>query len=1609
MKPSSGCDQVENSFVNQSACQFRAFKPTDMIPSGEETLLHFSPLEYGFVMKEVGKQLGLEILGYANEAEIEAALKTDFVMYKKTVAAIIFSPLQLNQQSYSIRQKSWMGVWNTDRLYSLIPSPAPRTRDPFTGPPFYFQTRFLALQSAIDSHVTGVNLSSSVLLQKFPHPPYTKDLYLAMIPIVYPLLMLIAYGLLSADLVRDITEQRVAGLKEFMEMKGLKKASYWTSWYLIAFATFFPGTIINLLILFTGDALKFSNAAVILVFLVIFALSSTALSMFISCFVKSVMSSMMWSVVVWLILYSPFFFLESDFQSVSSFWKNLFCLLPPLALAIGCRVIGDYEASGDGLLWSNLTDEEFGISFLAVLTFLVIDIAVFTALAIYVDAIFPYKFGYQKNWRICCCRSDSSVDPESITEATPLLTMNHSGTESYEAFPTGTRIIIDMNSVAKSYRDGTQTVIGLNNMCMRIAEGDITVVLGPNGSGKSTLLALMAGYISPSHGTITVSGVPLAQQLRAVQQNINYLPQNEPLFDEMTVREHLVYYATLRGLSKREVGYSTDEALHLLGITPLSDHKAGTLSGGQKRKLSLAMSLTLNPSILILDEPLAGLDIESRKLVCSILEDLKSVTTVIICSHSVDETFQIADRIAILSNKSLYCYGSPDFMKRGLGIGYTVRLVKDTEGCQDSKIRGAFVDSVPKSTLKLNNANEMHFALPKESGKEMAAIITQFEENSRTLGIQSIAITENSLVEAYNRLITGNLIWNAGTKAEVRTKRCPSYKSSLKISAGRSISTLGSTRRHDRTDFSKSRSSFYISNSYEKDSFSEENWPQLKQQRKIVKVPNIISPRLWASFIKNYYAFKYHWFLTLSMIFLPAIFCVLMFLVLKIGRQSDLTMPILLWATAYPRTTLPYTMSYHEGQDIEKGLESTLISTDTILQNITQTDPAAMDLFLLDEANRLGFKEFRNSYVVAEELGSVNNLTARFADASLHSAPISLSIAHNAILSAIGANKSTRTVNKPLPPLNGEGRPGSSIALMTLYLLGVSFLVSLSVVIPAAEISSGARHIQLFSGLQGHFFWLGTYCVVILIGMLASLFCTLTVLITKEPAFTDDTRWLYVYFITCLYFLAGIPQSLLISNFLNSPTASYATSELIHKGLGFVTIVIFGVFQLPQVGMQNVADSLSYVFMTLPSFAAAHAMSSIYRNFYLLQSCRIAECTDTTVENYLSFSQPGIGGNITALMLSSAIYLTLLLSSHTFKKRRLSSRHRIVKVPLISALRQNEGVEAERNRILSIENYEHYPIVLRDISKYYSGSSTGILGLNDLTLGVSPGETVGLIGGNGAGKTTAFKVLTGQILDYNGKVLYNGKDLRVNPSQSCVGYCPQFPVLINSLSVWEHMVLFARIKGQFEEFMVEDIVKILKLMGLLQLSNTIALDLSSGHKKKLGVSLALIGVPSILLLDEPTTGMDEEGKKILIQILNKLRDKGSSIIITSHHMSECEAICNRIGILSHGSLCCLGDLEELKEKHANYTIVTITLPPASQDELDAKMAQVGAFFSSNFSRAEIKEIKECSVTYSIPATKDFKWSDFFTKMELNSMQLGIVDYSISQASLAHVYFSLTEQ
>lgn len=201
---------------------------------------------------------------------------------------------------------------------------------------------------------------------------------------------------------------------------------------------------------------------------------------------------------------------------------------------------------------------------------------------------------------------------------------------------------IEVKDISKSY--GEQKA--LDAVSFSVNKGEIVGFLGPNGAGKSTLMKILTTYLHADHGTALVNGNNVSEQQKAVQKSVGYLPEHNPLYLDLYVREYLAFNADIHKVDKSRI----DEVIRLTGLTPESHKKIGALSKGYRQRVGLATALLHDPEVLILDEPTTGLDpnqiVEIRDLIKNIGKD----KTVFLSTHIMQEVEAICDRVIIIDH-----------------------------------------------------------------------------------------------------------------------------------------------------------------------------------------------------------------------------------------------------------------------------------------------------------------------------------------------------------------------------------------------------------------------------------------------------------------------------------------------------------------------------------------------------------------------------------------------------------------------------------------------------------------------------------------------------------------------------------------------------------------------------------------------------------------------------------------------------------------------------------------------------------------------------------------------------------------------------------------------
>ena len=242
------------------------------------------------------------------------------------------------------------------------------------------------------------------------------------------------------------------------------------------------------------------------------------------------------------------------------------------------------------------------------------------------------------------------------------------------------KALIEFRNLTKRYG----SVTAVNHLSFTLEEGRIYGFLGPNGAGKTTTLNMMTGYLVPDEGQVLIQGMDMLTEPEKTRRNIGYLPEVPPLYPDMTVREYLDFAAELKKLPKQQRKESVREVMAQTGIEDMKDRLIRNLSKGYRQRTGLAQALLGTPPILILDEPMVGLDPRQIVEIRELIRGLGNQHTIVLSSHILSEIHALCDHIMILSHGNLVASGDPESlmasMQKAEGLELTVRGTKEALG-----------------------------------------------------------------------------------------------------------------------------------------------------------------------------------------------------------------------------------------------------------------------------------------------------------------------------------------------------------------------------------------------------------------------------------------------------------------------------------------------------------------------------------------------------------------------------------------------------------------------------------------------------------------------------------------------------------------------------------------------------------------------------------------------------------------------------------------------------------------------------------------------------------------------------------------------------------------
>jgi len=295
---------------------------------------------------------------------------------------------------------------------------------------------------------------------------------------------------------------------------------------------------------------------------------------------------------------------------------------------------------------------------------------------------------------------------------------------------------IEVNNISKSYGDQK----ALDAVSFSVKKGEIVGFLGPNGAGKSTLMKILTTYIAADEGSSAVNGFDVDSQAKAVQQSIGYLPEHNPLYLDLYVREYLAFNAAVYKVAKSRI----EEVIQLTGLSNESHKKIGQLSKGFRQRVGLANALLHNPDVLILDEPTTGLDPNQLVEIRNVIKNVGKDKTVFLSTHIMQEVEAICDRVIIINNGQIVADKKLDNL-----ISAEKEQVIEVEF--DYKVEEQLIAKIENLT-SYKNTHDMIWELTFIADKDMRPAVFDFANAN---GLKTLQLNQkNKNLEAVFREIT---------------------------------------------------------------------------------------------------------------------------------------------------------------------------------------------------------------------------------------------------------------------------------------------------------------------------------------------------------------------------------------------------------------------------------------------------------------------------------------------------------------------------------------------------------------------------------------------------------------------------------------------------------------------------------------------------------------------------------------------------------------------------------------------------------------------------------------------------------------------------------------
>nr|XP_022908694.1 ATP-binding cassette sub-family A member 3-like isoform X1 [Onthophagus taurus]XP_022908696.1 ATP-binding cassette sub-family A member 3-like isoform X2 [Onthophagus taurus] len=1559
--------------------------------------------------------------------------------------------------------------WNTDDLF--IES---NSYSPGTGSINYIENGFLPIQYAIELSfieiVTGKPLDTQFKFEEFPYPPHSIDSGMNEVFIkALPLVTILSFLFICSSVLNNIVQEKSQGMKELMKINGLKNWSLFLGWFLNGFLLNLI-SIIAIIILLKCKLWEVKTAPLehchwLIIGLLLILYCSATISfflMFSTLFNRATLASIL-SIVAWLAGFIIFTSIGHGALLKLGF-KRLFVLLPNVALYYAYEIIAAFETREVSLNLANIFDSPSessqDVSMGALLLYLLVETFIYFLLALYLDQILPGPYGISKPWHFLISeeilkKSNSVGNVASTSENSDAIEMLNVDNSN---------VMIRVYNLTKEY-DNVTAVKKLN---IDVYKGTVTSLLGRNGAGKTTTMSMMTGMIHPTSGDVFVDGVSILKHSEKARKLMSICPQHDLLFKELTVWQHLILFGLLRGSSKRDCELQAMDLLkNKLYLWEKQNELVSKLSGGMMRKVALGISLMGNPKLLILDEPTAGIDVEARREIWDLILSYKNSHTILLSTHFLEEADELSDRIAIMDRGTLVSYGTSMFLRNKYNVGYICTCVVVDE----TKIEGvvsaikAFIPEATRLTqedvmCKATSKDVVEFALPSNMKHKFHHLLAQIHGQKLELGIKSIKFSNTTLEDVVLKVMFGT-----------QQDQSNSPKSVDNPDHGKSKNKAVDLATIDKPDFAKYREKFTAQaeratqNKQTKEvvTFIKKLWFLAKNHYNFLKKSYIycffmllicfmfgaitmIASKMGQRNVSNdgttfelslaqydnthvYFSIDgakdgrlsnvYH-DVVASVGSIPLRVSSAIDEIVKMGIENIVFYKR--WMIAATEFKLDndeiknvkvlYSNNAHHGAPISLNL-----ATNTILKYITGDDEYWIS------ALNTPLHSAKQSYIEVQQSSSANMLLWFFL---LPLGPLflmSTTLLYPTYMHLNEINVLQKLCGVPtwLYWIINYIVDFVLVSFSSLVLIAILLLVNIN-----TKFATTHQTFELFSilvlycttnlpfgylftrmkSVETAIFRYVTFSLLLGIGFGAALLIAETIEATSLWTFIFECCVVLVPQASLTYLLGSFAVKVVeVHNWdIKSEDEVDYLCKLNHmpccdpnsaECVAWKSAMTFGVDMI----IAQLAISFMYFLILLIMYSG---FGSDYI-FDMLDTKLTPSCVSSFQERPQNSNDDTIG------LQSVSVTNPVTIKSYKSSDDNTDNKD-------LQSVSVSDSLNVKIKPSKSGDNTD-YPgnqtdkhlLKVKGISKKYLCSGWKfwkwhwIRPVTNLEFNVAKNECFGLLGVNGAGKTTTFRILTNTIKPSCGRIQYTGKQSRL-----IMGYCPQKSALIERFTVYELLETFANLSNA--PVTKNDLEGLLAGCGLSNYINVPCGTLSGGNKRKLNMAVAFVANPELLLLDEPTTGVDLVARRELWRIIEMFK-KNSSVILTSHSMEECEALCDKIAVMKSGTIKAMGKISDLKKEYCVGYIIKIEFQIMDKDDMGAHQDEVFKELYIEFGLGDERNVVEkerCFNTLQVQV-KHSTWEDIFLFMERlkgRNHDLGISDYFVKEVSFEDVFLTI---